>query len=120
MRGNTNFLSNGYAVALIQTIFDNYSSVVYINSYDILALKRFVPGLSYVDFISNNKLRFKGPTVTISFDVTLVEDNKQPNGSLRFEGKLPDYKLLFADSRLPSGRLEQIALITEEGEYLAI
>jgi len=120
MRGNTNFLSNGYAGQLVQEIFDNYSARVFISPYDILVLKRFVPNFANVSLVGQNKLRLKGPTVTISFEAELIEDKTRPQGSLRFEGKYPDYKLLFIENKLSSRRIETIALITERGEYIAI
>lgn len=120
MRGNTDFLANGYAAQLTQKIFDSYSAKVFLNAYDLLVLKKFVPTSSQARFVGNNKLKLVGPTVTVSFITELIEDSTRANGSLRFEGKYPDYKLLFIDDRLPSNRIQLSGLLTEGGEYLAL
>jgi hypothetical protein len=112
--------SNGYAEALIQKIFDGYSAYAYLNFHDTLILKKESSLLTNVYSLEDNVITFRGLPVTISFKTTLLRDNNLPNGSIRFQEKHPDYKLLFCDNRLPSGRIEKIALITEQGEYIAI
>lgn len=112
--------SNGYAEALIQKIFDGYSAYAYLNFHDTLVLKKESSLLTNVYSLEEDVITFRGLPVTISFKTTLLRDNNLSNGSIRFQEKHPDYKLLFCDNKLPSGRIEKIALITEQGEYIAI
>lgn len=111
---------NGYAEELIQKIFDAYSVYAYINPHDALILKKESSLLTNVYSLEEDVITFRGLPITVSFKTTLLRDNSLPNGSIRFQEKHPDYKLLFCDNRLPSGRIEKIALITEQGEYIAI
>lgn len=120
MRGNFDFLTNGYGEQLAQKIFDAYSSRAYLNFYDIQVLRKLGTQLTNVHSLTNNTITFRGQTVTISFKTELIQDDKLDKGQIRFEGKYPDYTILFIDSKLPSNRLEKIALITEGGEYLAL
>jgi len=120
MRGKADFLTNGYSNQLIQKIFDSYSAKVFLNPYDLLVLRKFVPTSPQARFIANNKLKLVGPTVTVSFITELIEDSTRANGSLRFEEKHPEYKLLFIDDKLPSNRIQLSGLLTEGGEYLAL
>lgn len=111
---------NGYAEELIQKIFDAYSVYAYINSQDALILKKESSLLTNVYSLEEDVITFRGLPITVSFKTTLLRDNSLPNGSIRFQEKHPDYQLLFCDNKLPSGRIEKIALITEHGEYIAI
>ena len=113
-------MQNGYAEYLIQKIFDAYSANAYLNSHDIQALKKEGTLLTNVYSLEDNVITFRGMPITVSFQTALLKDNSLPNGTIRFLGKHPDYQLLFADNKLPSGRIERIALITENGQYLAI
>lgn len=120
MRGNFDFITNGYGEQLGQKIFDAYCSRAYLNSYDIQVLKKVGNKVTNIHSLINNTITFRGQTVTISFKTELIQDNSLDNGQIRFEGKYPDYKLLFIENKLPSKRIENIALITEGGEYIAI
>ena len=113
-------MQNGYAEQLIQKIFDAYSAHAYLNIYDIQYLKREATSLTNVYSLEDNTITFRGMPITVSFKTALIKDNSLPNGTIRFSGKHPDYQLLFADNQLPTGRIERIALITENGEYIAI
>jgi hypothetical protein len=120
MRGNFDFITNGYGEQLGQKIFDAYCSRAYLNSYDIQVLKKVGNKVTNIHSLINNTITFRGQTVTISFKTELIQDDSLANGQIRFEGKHPDYTILFIDSKLPSNRLEKIALLTEDGQYLAI
>jgi hypothetical protein len=113
-------MQNGYAEQLVQKIFGAYSEYAYLNSQGIHALKREGTLLTNVSSFDDNVLTFTGMPITLSFRTTLIKDNSLPNGAVKFSGKHPDYRLLFADNQLPSGRIERIALITENGQYIAI
>lgn len=120
MRGNFDFLTNGYGEQLSQKIFDAYCSKAYLNSYDLQVLRKWQSRLTNIHSLINNTITFRGQTVTISFKTELIQDDKLANGQIRFEGKHPDYTILFIDSKLESNRLEKIALLTEDGQYLAL
>lgn len=120
MRGNFDFITNGYGSELGQKIFDAYCSRAYLNSYDIQVLKKVGNAVNNIHSLIGNTITFRGQTVTISFKTELIQDDKLANGQIRFEGKHPDYTILFIDSKLPSNRLERIALLTEDGQYLAL
>ena len=112
--------SNGYAEELVQKLFNAYSIGAYLNTFDLQVIRQHNSSLVNVSSLVDDIITFKGLPVTLSFTTKLKLDNNLPIGSIRFEAKHPDYRLLFADNRLPSNRLERIAILTEAGEYLAI
>lgn len=120
MRGNFDFITNGYGEQLGKKIFDAYSSRAYLNIYDIQVLKKFGNRLTNIYSLVGNTITFRGQPVTLSFKTELIQDDNLPNGQIRFEGKHSDYTILFIDSKLDSNRLEKIALLTEDGQYLAL
>lgn len=114
------FQTNGYALKLSEKIFNSFSSKVYLNSHDLHILQKFKEELSHIKFIGNNLVKFTGPKITLELSCELILDNNRTNEDLRFEGKYPTQNLLFIDSKLPSNRLENIALITENGKYIIL
>lgn len=119
MRGNTNFLSNGYAVQLIDKIVEAYSAKVFINNYDIMVLRRFVPNFKYISFVNFNTLRLSGEDTVTPFTCELLEDNTRNLGSLRFVEKYTPPTVLgtyFVDN----GRISRSSLVSEDGKLLIL
>ena len=113
-------MSNGYAEELTQKLFNAYSIGAYLNTFDLQVIRQHNNALVNVSSLVNDVITFKGLPVTLSFTTILIVDNNLPIGSIRFEGRHPDYRLLFADNQLSSRRLERIAIISEAGQYLSI
>ena len=120
MRSKGHFLSNGYASRLTQSIIESYASKVYINPYDIQALKTFAYRMSAINFIGPKRLKIVGVNGVIPFEIDLVTDTTREPGKLRFEGKYEEPTLLFADEVLDSGRQLRVSLTSEDGSFLIL
>jgi hypothetical protein len=117
---NTDFLTNGYAGQLIDKIFESYAAKVFINSYDVLVLRRFVPDSGKAVFVNSSRLRLNSRGLVPSFEIDLMVDARQSQGSLRFEGQYEPPNLLASSNILPGNRLESFALIGENGDFLIL
>lgn len=122
MRVKLNFQGNGYASTLIDRIYEGYSARTYINSHDLMAIR--TQSWDYpikVEFFRTSLglfARLQTGSVSLSFTTQLIEENR-PSGTLRFEQKLSTYKIIFVDQTIRQSYLPSIALITEDGFYLA-
>ena len=63
--------------------------------------------------------RLQAAPVSLSFTTQLIKEIR-PLGTVRFGGRLSSYKMLFIDLVLREVYLPSIALITENGLYLAV
>lgn len=123
MRVKLNFQGNGYGSTLIDQIYNGYSSKTFINSHDLMAIRTQSWDFPIkVEFFRTSQglfARLQTGSVSLSFTTQLIEENR-PSGTLRFEQPLSTYKILFVDQTIRQSYLPSIALITENGLYLAI
>ncbi len=123
MRGKLNFQGNGYGGSLIDQIFNGYSSKTFIHPHDLMVITTQTwDSPVKVEFFQTYEglfARLQTAPVSLSFTTQLIKEIR-PTGTLRFEGRLSSYKLLFTDLVLREVYLPSIALITENGFYIAV
>ena len=123
MRVKLNFQGNGYGSTLVDQIYKGYSSKTFINSHDLMAIRTKSWDFPVkVEFFRTSQGLFatlQTGGVSLSFTTELIEESR-PSGTLRFEQPLSTYKIFFVDQTVRQSYLPSIALITENGLYLAI
>lgn len=123
MRVKLNFQGNGYASGLIDQIYNGYSSKTFIHPHDLMAIR--TQAWDYpvkVEFFQTSQglfARLQTGSVSLSFTTQFIEENR-PIGTVRFEQPLSTYKILFVDQVVRQSYLPSIALITENGLYIAV
>ena len=123
MRERLNFQGNGYGSNLIDQIFNGYSSRTFIHLQDLMTIRTQVWDYPVkVDFFQTSEglfARLQADQVSLSFTTQLIQENR-PIGTVRFEGRLNSYKILFVDKIIREVYIPVIALITENGFYIAV
>lgn len=123
MRVKLNFQGNGYASNIIDKIYNGYSAKTFINSHDLMAIR--TQAWDYpvkVEFFQTSQglfARLQTGSVSLSFTTQLIEEHRA-SGTVRFEQPLSTYKILFVDQTVRQSYLPSIALITENGLYIAV
>jgi ferredoxin len=123
VRVKLNFQDNGYGSNLIDQIFNGYSSKTFIHHQDLMTIRTQVWDYPVkVDFFQTSEgvfARLQADQISLSFTTQLIIENR-PIGTLRFEGRLNSYKILSVNKVIREVYIPVIALITENGLYIAV